>query len=82
MLEVLETRGLRVLAADHFGESHALTLREWRRRFLSAWPEIEKMGFPERFRRLWEFYLCYCEGGFRAGTLDVGLYSLAHADPT
>jgi cyclopropane-fatty-acyl-phospholipid synthase len=37
------------------------------------------MGFHESFKRLWEFYLCYCEGGFRAGAIDVGLYSLAHA---
>jgi cyclopropane-fatty-acyl-phospholipid synthase len=80
MREVLEAHGLRLLAADHFGDSYALTLREWRRRFLAAWPEIEKMGFQEPFKRLWEFYLSYCEGGFRAGAIDVGLYSLAHAE--
>ena len=80
MREVLEAHGLRLLAADNFGDSYALTLREWRRRFLAAWPEIEKMGFQESFKRLWEFYLSYCEGGFRAGAIDVGLYSLAHVD--
>ena len=80
MRELLEAHGLRLLAADNFGESYALTLREWRRRFLAAWPEIEKMGFQESFKRLWEFYLSYCEGGFRAGAIDVGLYSLAHGD--
>jgi cyclopropane-fatty-acyl-phospholipid synthase len=80
LCEVLEAHGLRLLASDHFGDSYALTVREWRRRFLAAWPEIEKMGFHESFRRLWEFYLSYCEGGFRAGVIDVGLYSLAHAE--
>jgi cyclopropane-fatty-acyl-phospholipid synthase len=80
MSEVLEAHGLRLLASDNFGDSYALTVREWRRRFLAAWPEIEKMGFQEPFRRLWEFYLSYCEGGFRAGVIDVGLYSLAHAE--
>src|SRR5580693_3585041 len=64
LCEVLEAHGLRLLASDHFGDSYALTVREWRRRFLAAWPEIEKMGFHESFRRLWEFYLSYCEGGF------------------
>ena len=38
------------------------------------------MGFHELFRRLWEFYLSYCEGGFRAGAIDVGLDPLAHAE--
>jgi cyclopropane-fatty-acyl-phospholipid synthase len=80
MREMLEAHGLRLLASDHFGDSYALTVREWRRRFLAAWPEIEKMGFHESFKRLWEFYLSYCEGGFRAGAIDVGLYSLAHAE--
>ena len=80
MRETLEAHGLQLLASDHFGESYALTLSEWRRRFLAAWPEIEKMGFQESFKRLWEFYLSYCEGGFRAGAIDVGLYSLAHAE--
>ena len=80
MREVLEAHGLRLLASDNFGDSYALTVREWRRRFLAAWPEIEKMGFQESFRRLWEFYLSYCEGGFRAGVIDVGIYSLAHAE--
>jgi len=80
MREILEAQGLSLVASETFGESYALTLREWRRQFLAAWPEIEKLGFDESFRRLWEFYLSYCEGGFRAGAIDVGLYTLAHAD--
>jgi cyclopropane-fatty-acyl-phospholipid synthase len=39
------------------------------------------MGFDLSFRRLWEYYLCYCEAGFRSGRVDVGLYTLAHAEP-
>jgi len=50
-----------------------LTLREWRRRFQERWHAIAPLGFDEAFRRLWEFYLCYCEAGFRAGTIDVNL---------
>lgn len=61
-----------------FGDSYAATLAEWRRRFLAAWPAIEALGFDARFRRLWEYYLSYCEAGFRSGRVDVGLYSLRH----
>ena len=60
-----------------FGASYARTLMEWRQRFLLAWPDITGSGFDERFRRLWEYYLAYCEGGFRSGAIDVGLYRLA-----
>lgn len=60
-----------------FGTSYAFTLKEWRRRFLENWPQIAAQGFDESFRRLWEFYLCYCEAGFRASTIDVSLVALA-----
>ncbi|WP_077035422.1 cyclopropane-fatty-acyl-phospholipid synthase family protein [Pelomonas sp. KK5] len=62
-----------------FGEGYARTLAEWRRRFLAAWPAIEPLGFDAAFKRLWTYYLCYCEAGFRAGRVDVGLYKLRRA---
>ena len=65
---------LPLLRARRFGLSYAATLAEWRQRFLQRWPDIQTLGFDERFRRLWEYYLAYCEGGFAAGALDVGLY--------
>jgi cyclopropane-fatty-acyl-phospholipid synthase len=78
--ETLEKAGLRLASMETFGDSYALTLSEWRRRFLGAWPEIEKLGFPSSFRRLWEYYLSYCEAGFTAGVIDVGLYSVVHRE--
>ncbi len=54
-----------------FGHDYALTLSQWRDRFRKAWPQLIPLGFDERFRRLWEYYLAYCEAGFRAGTIDV-----------
>jgi cyclopropane-fatty-acyl-phospholipid synthase len=72
--------GLTMETAETFGESYAITLVEWRRRFLAARPAIEALGFDDAFRRLWEYYLCYCEAGFRAGRVDVGLYTLTHAN--
>jgi len=62
--------------ASLFGESYALTLRQWRDRFLATWSTIEPLGFDERFRRMWEMYLAYCEGGFRTGAVNVGQFKL------
>ena len=71
-----ERAGLTLRTAELFGASYAATLVEWRRRFLQSWPQIAALGFDDAFRRLWEYYLCYCEAGFRAGRVDVGLYTL------
>ena len=68
--------GLAEIERLGFGASYASTLKEWRRRFLEHWPQIAPQGFDEPFRRLWEFYLSYCEAGFRAGTIDVNLIAL------
>ena len=56
---------------DGFGLDYARTLELWRHRFVEAWPEIARLGFDERFKRMWQYYLAYCEGGFRAGSIDV-----------
>jgi cyclopropane-fatty-acyl-phospholipid synthase len=77
--DALERADLKIVATENFGESYALTLREWRRRFLDKWPQVERLGFDAPFRRLWEYYLCYCEAGFRSGMVDVGLYSIQHS---
>jgi cyclopropane-fatty-acyl-phospholipid synthase len=58
-----------------FGGDYARTLAEWRQRFLANWSEIRQQGFDERFKRMWEQYLCYCEAGFRAGSIDVCQFS-------
>jgi cyclopropane-fatty-acyl-phospholipid synthase len=71
--------GLVLTGAETFGESYGRTLAAWRQRFNDAWPTIEAMGFSGSFRRLWDYYLCYCEAGFRTGAIDVGLYRLTHA---
>ena len=66
--------GLRIAHSETFASSYARTLAEWRARFVAAWPKIAAQGFDERFRRLWTYYLCYCEGGFAERAIDVGLY--------
>ena len=44
---------------------------KWRASFRAAWPAIQTLGFDEKFRRIWEYYLAYCEAGFRSGNIDV-----------
>jgi cyclopropane-fatty-acyl-phospholipid synthase len=63
--------GLMLEREAAFGEDYAKTLSEWAERFVAAWPELTHLGFDERFKRLWTYYLAYCEAGFRAGTIDV-----------
>lgn len=46
------------------GQDYALTLRHWRNRFIAAWPALSTQGYDDRFKRLWLYYLCYCEGAF------------------
>lgn len=67
----LEDAGLRVTHEAAFGSDYAETLRRWRAAFTAEWPAIAAQGFDARFHRLWTYYLCYCEAGFRAGTIDV-----------
>jgi cyclopropane-fatty-acyl-phospholipid synthase len=78
----IEKAGLALRSVEHFGESYAATLGEWQRRFQLAWPRLRAQGFDEAFRRKWEYYLAYCEAGFRAGSIDVGLYEVCHAVPS
>jgi cyclopropane-fatty-acyl-phospholipid synthase len=63
--------GLAWVSAEGFASCYARTLSEWARRFRANWTAIERLGFDERFRRLWLFYLAYCEAGFRTGRTDV-----------
>jgi len=67
---------LQLADTDMFGMSYAKTLRVWRDKFLGSWSSIQPLGFDERFRRMWEMYLAYCEGGFRAKSIDVGQFKL------
>jgi cyclopropane-fatty-acyl-phospholipid synthase len=69
--------GLRIVARRDLGPDYARTLAHWRERFLGNWREVAALGFDETFRRMWEFYLAYCEAGFRVGYLDVHQFALA-----
>ncbi len=62
---------LALVALEDFGLSYARTLQAWRERFLAQLVAVRAQGYDERFIRLWEFYLAYCEGGFRERSIGV-----------
>jgi cyclopropane-fatty-acyl-phospholipid synthase len=73
--EILKTLGdkfgVPVIRERIFGQDYAKTLAIWRSNFREAWPHLMPSGFDDRFRRLWEYYLSYCEAGFLSGNIDV-----------
>jgi len=71
-----EAAGLRVVDTFAFGTDYAETLRRWRHAFLARLDDVRRQGFDERFVRLWEFYLAYCEAAFDAGNTDVVQFTL------
>ncbi|RTL38156.1 MAG: class I SAM-dependent methyltransferase [Rhodocyclaceae bacterium] len=73
-----EGQGLQVTDEFAFGLDYARTLAAWRAAFETNWTQIATLGFDEDFRRLWRFYLHYCEAGFLAGNIDVVQFELAH----
>ncbi len=70
---------LRLSALEEITPHYARTLRLWRRRFLAAGDRLSELGLSRRFQRLWEYYFCYCEAGFRERT--IGDYQLLFAKP-
>lgn len=71
--------GLKVVDSFAFGLDYARTLASWRAAFHARLEQVRAQGFDERFIRTWEFYLCYCEGAFRAGNTDVMHFTLEKA---
>lgn len=71
---------LRLKHLEDIGLSYAETIHQWRERFLNAKAQVLALGFDENFIRMWDFYLCYCEGGFKEGVIsDVHLLFEASA---
>lgn len=71
---VADDTDMMVVGLEDITEHYADTLKAWRQRFMNKLPEVNTLGFDETFIRMWEFYLCYCEGGFRErviGTCQV-----------
>ncbi len=78
-LGIKKVTDLRLLNLEDIGPHYARTLEDWRGSFISNLPEIRDLGYSEEFIRMWEFYLCYCEGGFHERVL--GNVQLVFAKP-
>jgi len=70
---------LRIIHLEDFAEDYALTLAHWRKRFLANLDAVRELGYSEQFIRMWEYYLCYCEAGFRER--NIGLVQMVLAKP-
>lgn len=81
MLDTLPAeKGLSKTGELIFARDYARTLAEWRERFNDSWETLMKKGFDERFKRMWDFYLYYCEAGFEAEFIDVRQVSFSKAN--
>ena len=75
----LKTAGLSLHFCQGYGQDYARTLAEWKVRFHKAWPELAAITkFDDRFKRMWELYLSYCECSFKAGMIDVKQMLITH----
>ena len=73
----VEKAGLQVRRSVEFGQSYSQTLRRWHETFNAKWDDIAGLGFDERFRRMWNFYLTSCAGAFQGGNCDVTQITIA-----
>jgi len=70
MTQTASEQKLRLKHLEDIGQSYAQTLKCWRQRFLEQRDQVRALDFDERFIRMWDFYLCYCEGGFKEGVIS------------
>lgn len=74
----VENSGLNVVQSIEFGPSYDQTLRRWHNTFNDRWDQIQSLGFDDRFRKMWNFYLTSCAAAFKTGTCDVTQITIAH----
>ncbi len=76
----VQRAGLLLKGSMEFGQSYSQTLRRWHEAFNARWGDVKAMGFDERFRRMWEFYLTSCAGAFHGGNCDVTQITVTRPD--
>ena len=70
------SNGLEIEKYESYGSHYSSTLKIWRDEFLKKWEEISKHGFDNKFKRMWHFYLSYCEAGFKSKNIDLIQFSM------
>ena len=76
--EITSNNNLNLEKINSYSDDYAKTLSIWRLNFLSAWDKISPLGFDSYFKRMWEFYLSYCEAGFKAKNIDLIQFSMSN----
>ncbi len=71
MKKLIEQNKLQIKKINSYPDDYAKTLGIWRKNFLKAWNNISPLGFDEKFKKMWEFYLSYCEAGFKAKNINL-----------
>jgi len=76
LVEYAKKTGLEFAQCNSYGVHYSNTLKIWREKFFKSWEHISKQGFDNTFKRMWNFYLSYCEAGFRSKNIDLIQFSL------
>ena len=74
----MEKNGLNINNYNSYGVHYSNTLNIWRKEFLNKWETISKQGFDITFKRMWNFYLSYCEAGFKSKNIDLIQFSMCN----
>jgi cyclopropane-fatty-acyl-phospholipid synthase len=78
MKSLIKKNNLGLLEVNSYSDDYAKTLAIWRENFLKVWSNIAPLGFDETFKRMWEFYLSYCEAGFKSKNIDLIQFSMSN----
>jgi cyclopropane-fatty-acyl-phospholipid synthase len=78
MKSLIKKNNLSLLKVNSYSDDYAKTLAIWRGNFLKYWSNIAPLGFDETFKKMWEFYLSYCEAGFRSKNIDLIQFSMSN----
>ena len=71
MKNLINKNQLNLLKVNSYPDDYAKTLNVWKKNFFKTWDNISPLGFDETFKRMWEFYLSYCEAGFKAKNINL-----------
>ncbi len=78
MEKLIKKNNLKLEKINTYSDDYARTLSTWRKNFLGVWDKISPLGFDDYFRRTWEFYLSYCEGGFKSRNINLIQFSMSN----
>ena len=78
MKTLIKKNKLNLIKVNSYPDDYARTLANWRINFFKAWNSITPLGFDETFKRMWEFYLSYCEAGFKSKNINLIQISMSN----